>query len=144
MASKPSKPNGLPEAKEAIPNESLKPNGTPQTDGKHTRPKSSEIDPATLTTLMELVQTSAQATLVDDQQSKKEMKELLKQMDEAIVLADDIEDRLDTLLAGLEEMLGSFDAGDSKEECTHDSSRIPSANAREAAHSPVNRPDRCG
>ena len=138
MASKPSKPNGLPDAKDATPNDSLKPNGTPQTDGKNTKPKSSEIDPATLITLMELVQTSAQATVVDDQQSEKELEELLKQMDEANVLADGIEDRVDALLAGLEEMLGSLDAGDSKEECTHD---IPSANAREAAHPRLDHPD---
>ena len=138
MASNPSNPNGLPGAKDAIPNDSLEPNGSPQTDGKNTSPKSSEIDLATLATLMESVQTSAQATVVDDQQS---LEELLKQMDEANVLADGIEGRLDALLAGLEEMLGSLDAGDSKEENTHDSSRIPPANPPEAAHSPLDRPD---
>ena len=136
MASKPSKPNGLPEAKDAG---SLKPKGTPQTDGKNAGPKPLEIDPATLTTLMELVQTSAQATMVDDKHSEKELEELFKQMDEANVLADGIEGRVDALLAGLEEMLGSLDAGDNHEECTHDSS---AAGVHEAAHSPLDRPNR--
>ncbi len=142
MASKPSKPHGLPEAKDAIPNGSLKPKGTPQTDGKNSRPKSFETDPATLTTLMELVQNSAQANVVDDERSEKELEELLKQMDEANVLADGIEGRVDALLAGLEEMLGSLDAGDNNEECTHDSSHNSSAaDAHEAAHSPLDCPN---
>ena len=143
MASKPSKPNGLPEARDAIPNGSLKSKGTPQTNGKNTRPKSFEIDPATLTTLRELVQTSAQATVVDDKHSEKELEELLKQMDEANILADGIEGRVDALLAGLEEILGSLDAGDNHEECTHDSSHNSSAaGAHEAAHSPLDHPNR--
>ena len=92
---------------------------------------------------MELVQTSAQATVVDDKHSEKELEELLKQMDEASILADGIEGRVDALLAGLEEMLGSLDAGDNHEECTHDSSHNSSAaGAHEAAHSPLDRPNR--
>ena len=134
-----SKPNGKPEAKDVIPNGSSKPEGRPQTDGKHTRPKTFEIDSATLSTLMESVQTSAQATVVDDKQSEKELEELLRQMDEANALADGIEGRVDALLAGLEDMLGSLDAGDNKEEHTYDSSHNPST---EAAPSPLDRPNR--
>lgn len=136
-----SKPNGLPEAKDAIPNGSLKPEETPQTDGKNTRP-TFEMDSATLSTLIESVQTSVQATVVDDKQSEKELEEILRQMDEANVLADGIEGRVDALLAGLEEMLGSLDAGGNKEEHTHDSSHNPPANEREAAPSQLDRPNR--
>lgn len=92
---------------------------------------------------MESVQTSAQATVVGDKQSEKELEELLRQMDEANVLADGIEGRVDALLTGLEEILGSLDAGGNKEH-THDSSHNPSANTREAAPSQLDRPSRRG
>ena len=92
---------------------------------------------------MQLAQPSAQATVVDDKHSEKELEELLKQVDEAIVLADGIEGRVDAFLAGLEEMLGSLDAGDNHEDCTHDSSHNSSAaGAHEPAHSPLDRPNR--
>lgn len=137
-----SKPNDLPEVKDAIPNSSLKPERAPQADGKNTRPKSFERDSATLSTLMESVQTSTQATVVGDKQSEKELEELLRQMDDANVLADGIEGRVDALLAGLEEILGSLDAGGNKEEHTHDSLHDPSANTRETAPSQLDRPSR--
>jgi hypothetical protein len=75
-------------------------------------------------------------------QSEKELEEVLRQMDEANILADGIEGRVDALLAGLEDMLGSLDAGGNTEEHAHDSPHNPSVNAREAAPSQLNRPNR--
>jgi chromosome segregation ATPase len=130
-----SKSNGRPEANDAIPSDSMKPEERSQTGERATDPKTLEIDYATLTSLMVSVQTSAQATTLDDEQSEKELEELLRQMDEANVLADGIEDRVDALLANLEGILGSLDATNDKEEDAHDSPHSPSASAREAARS---------
>lgn len=134
-----SKSNDQPEANDAIPSGSSKPEGRSQTNGKATNPNASEINTATLMTL-ELVQAPAQTMIVNDEQAEKELEELLRQMDEASILADGIENKVDALLADLEGMLGSLDAGDDKEEdATHNSPHDPSPNAREAASSRPNR-----
>jgi len=136
------KSNGRPEANVAIPSDSLRPEGRPQTDGKTTNSEASGIDTAKLTNLMESVQASTQTMVFDEEHSEKELEELLRQMDEASVLADGIEGRVDALLAGLESMLGSLDASGDKEEDTHNSSHNSSANGREAAPSSSDCPDR--
>lgn len=128
-----SKSNSRPEANDSSP---LKPGGSSQTNERTTNSKGTEIDIAKLTTLM-----TTQAMVVDDEQSEKELEELLRQLDEASVLADGIEDRVDVLLANLDGMLGGLDAGDDKEEDTYDSSRDPSGNARQATSSSSGRPN---
>ena len=131
-----SKSNGRPEASNSIPSDSSKPEARSQTDGNPTNPKAFEIDIATLTILTESVQASAQTAVASDEQSEKELEELLRQMDEASALADGIEDRVDALLANLEGMLGSLDASGDKEDDAHDSSHNPPADAREASDRP--------
>jgi chromosome segregation ATPase len=139
-----SKSNGRPEANDAIPSSSLQSEETSQTNGKTTPPRALENDIATLTTLLESVQASAQTPVVDDEQSEKELEELLRQMDEASELADGIEGRVDALLADLESILGSLDlnASDDKEVDAHGSSRNASADAREVVPEPSDHPNR--
>lgn len=131
-----SKSNSRPEANDSIPRSPLKPEGSSQTNKRATNSKGSDTDIAKLTTLM-----TTQAMVVDDEQSEKELEELLKQLDEASVLADGIEDRVDALLANLDGMLGGLDAGDDKEGNTHDSSCDPPGNAGQATSSSSGRPN---
>lgn len=132
----PSKSNSQPKTNDSITSSSLKPEGSSQTNERTTNLKASGMDLAKLTTLME----STQAMVVDDEQSEKELDEVLRKLDEANVLAEGIEGKVDALLATLEGMIGSLDAGDDEED-THDSSHNPPANARQVAPSSSGHPN---